>query len=267
LADGNSLPWQVVRRFSDFESLLWALRPQGVPWSEYELPPKRWFNKFEESFLDDRLIQLQNLLSSLLTNSIIPSPLQHFLEVEAHIDMDELENMQGGNGAGGKGGGFNGSGDSPQSALALESFRLQQIVNETLTAFIDVTRSEFGCNMDNTMLLDMTASKQQKQSILTELANQLEETKEENNNNNNDNNTESSSSSSTLPRSSSAVSSLDGLLDTLARPPAIPLEDQKRLIERHGLLLVDAVRRSSQIDPSTIGDGSDLVCHMHFTAS
>jgi hypothetical protein len=251
LADGNSLPWQVVRRFSDFESLLWALRPQGSPWSEYELPPKRWFNKFEESFLDDRRDKLQTLLISLLSNSTVPSPLQHFLEVESHIDLDEMER----NSFGGK---IRRSSESPRNALAVEAFRLQSIVNETLSLFIDVSHVEF-----EDMIIDEADGKVQRQLILAELASSSSTKK------NPDESliAKNTSTSSQLPRASSTVSSLDGLLDTLARTPAISLKDQKRLIERNGLLMVDAVRRSSQIDPSTIGDGSDLVCHMHFTAS
>ena len=32
LANGNVVPWTVVRRFSDFDALHWALMPLGPPW-------------------------------------------------------------------------------------------------------------------------------------------------------------------------------------------------------------------------------------------
>ena len=81
LAAGASVSWEVVRRFSDFESLLWALRPQGSPWADHELPPKRWFNKHEPSFLDERRVKLSQLLDTLLSNPSPPAPLRQFLEV------------------------------------------------------------------------------------------------------------------------------------------------------------------------------------------
>jgi hypothetical protein len=45
-----------------------------------------------------------------------------------------------------------------------------------------------------------------------------------------------------------AVDSSVGLLDTLSRPCAVALADQRRLIERYGLTLVDAVRQGSQVN-------------------
>ena len=77
----SSASWVVVRRFSDFESLLWALRPLGSPWSEYEVPPKRWFNQLEASFLEERLRRLQILLDSLARQPFPPAPMRQFLDV------------------------------------------------------------------------------------------------------------------------------------------------------------------------------------------
>ena len=53
------MPWSVVRRFEDFESLLWALKPQGAVWASYQMPPTRWFNKHEPAFLEERRTLLQ----------------------------------------------------------------------------------------------------------------------------------------------------------------------------------------------------------------
>ena len=75
------MPWSVVRRFEDFESLLWALKPQGPPWSQHRMPPTRWFNKHEPSFLQERQVLLQAMLESMLSQSLPPAPLRQFLEV------------------------------------------------------------------------------------------------------------------------------------------------------------------------------------------
>jgi hypothetical protein len=46
---------------------------------------QRWFNKHEPSFLDDRQLRLQDLLNALLRNPLPPPPLRQFLEVNPHI--------------------------------------------------------------------------------------------------------------------------------------------------------------------------------------
>ena len=58
-----------------------------------------------------------------------------------------------------------------------------------------------------------------------------------------------------LPVASAAVSSTDGLLDTLARPPSIQLDEQTRVVERYGLLLVDSIRTSAAVR-TEVGDTS-----------
>jgi len=265
LANGSSVPWVVVRRFSDFESLLWALRPQGPPWSEQELPPKRWFNKHEPAFLEERWHRLQELIDTLLGNPLPPAPLRQFLEVEAHVDLDALEEQLNGslNGYGGQGGlpegadshmgaGVNGD-DRLRSSLAAESFRLNSIVNDTLGSLIDVTRDEYS-SMDEVVEV-ADAAPSQRAAILADLAQW-----------NNDDEAKRRQHLRHLPVASATVEGSEGeLLDTLSRACAVALPDQRRLVERYGLILVDAVRQGSQVDAGAIGDGSDLVCHMNFT--
>ena len=53
-----------------------------------------------------------------------------------------------------------------------------------------------------------------------------------------------------LPAASASVSTADGLLEMLSRPCAVARAE--RLMERHGLILADAVRMGSQVD-TTVG--------------
>jgi hypothetical protein len=224
--DAKIEAYEVVN--NDFVQYSLRVGPQGPPRSAQELPPKRWFNKHESAFLDDRRVRLQVLLDTLLSHPLPPAPLRQFLEVEAHIDLDEMESAVA-----------NGN-DSPRSALAVEGLRLNGIVNEALSQMIDVTRGEFDA------VVDLESLKAQKISILEQLrlAGPVEPRKTK------------------LPVSSTTVQTAEGILDTLARAPAIPLEEQVRLIERYGLFLVDAIRRETQVAAAAIGDGSDLVRHM-----
>ena len=150
LANGNVVPWTVVRRFSDFDALHWALMPLGPPWSEHELPPKRrwvFWDKHNPEFLEERHRLLQELLNSLLSNPMPPAPLRQFLEVEAHVDLEEMESMvQYGNAV------MGGDGISPATQ---EEYRLKMIVEQAAMALIDVTRD----NGDDILELDVVSDR------------------------------------------------------------------------------------------------------------
>ena len=133
LANGNVVPWTVVRRFSDFDALHWALKPLGRPWSDYELPPKRrwiFWDKHNPEFLQERHGLLQQLLNAMLSNPMPPPPLRQFLEVEAHVDLEEMESMVQ-YGAGGE------AGDALLAMQATqEEDRLKAIVEQTANCLL-----------------------------------------------------------------------------------------------------------------------------------
>lgn len=215
----------VIRRFSDFEALLWSLKPLGPPWSEVELPPKRFWNRHDPTFLEERKDLLQQLLDTLLSAPAAPAPLRDFLEMDVHIGEDVMDYAEDVN---------------------AEHDRLESIVANTSAALIDVTRMG---NED--FILDSDTANAQRLAVLRDANAALRH--------------QGSSALSAcggagrLPVPSAAVLTEEGLLDVLTSPPPLPLEDQTQLVEKCGLALADAVRDAASVE---IGEGHDLVRHM-----
>lgn len=257
LANGNAVPWTVVRRFSDFDALHWALKPLGPPWSEYELPPKRrwiFWDKHNPEFLGERHRLLKQLLNSMLSNDKMPPPpLRQFLEVEAHVDLDEMESMVQYN-SGVMGGGA-------MHMTSQEEHRLKNIVDKTAMALIDVTRD----TTDD--IIDLDEINERREEFLRALAEQMQQDQEGVVTEGQSRRPEGDSGEYTvegrrLPVPSATVFTAEGLIDTLTRPPAISPADQERLIDTYGLKLSDLVRDNSTVSAAVIGACQDLVVTM-----
>mmetsp|Transcript_72859 Transcript_72859/g.207575 ORF Transcript_72859/g.207575 Transcript_72859/m.207575 type:complete len:237 (-) Transcript_72859:99-809(-) len=231
MVHNDNVGWACVRRFSDFDALQWSLKPLGPPWSEAQLPPKRFWNRHEPAFLQERKVLLQQYLDGLLCLPAPPAPLRDFLEVDVHVGMDDVHQF------------------SPIDGMMdvnAEHDRLRSIVDDTSAALIDVSRVG-----NDDFVLDPEAPKTAQLCILREataVGRQVDGSVGMGVN-----------GTGRLPVPSALVSTGDGLLDTLTRAPAVPRAVQTQLVERCGLALVDTIREASKVE---IGEGHDLVAIM-----
>ena len=90
-ADEPERTWTIVRRYSDFVDLHKALTSAAPSGAVPALPPKRFFNRFEPSFLAQRQEALQRLLDTLansgapMADGAADAALALFLEAEEHL--------------------------------------------------------------------------------------------------------------------------------------------------------------------------------------
>ncbi|CAH0481857.1 unnamed protein product [Peronospora belbahrii] len=127
--------WRISRRFSDFDQLQSRLVRRFGDLIETCLPEKQWFGRFDPNFLIKRQASLQEYLDGLL---LVPgilddASLQHFLELEKHLDLHSELGM-GGMGSNGRSSGM----WSGKGALS-ENDRLSGIVESAAQAFIDIS--------------------------------------------------------------------------------------------------------------------------------
>ncbi|RQM17726.1 hypothetical protein DD237_001224 [Peronospora effusa] len=127
--------WRISRRFSDFDQLHSRLIRRFGDLIEVSLPEKQWFGRFDPNFLMKRQASLQEYLDGLL---LVPgilddASLQHFLELEKHLDLHNELGM-GGMGSNGRTSGM----WSGKGALS-ENDRLSGIVESAAQAFIDIS--------------------------------------------------------------------------------------------------------------------------------
>ncbi|GLD99243.1 hypothetical protein PINS_up007961 [Pythium insidiosum] len=139
--------WLMSRRFSDFDQLHTRLVRHFGDLIEARLPEKQWFGRFDPNFLHKRQVGLQEYLDSLLQvpGILEDRSLQHFLELEKHLDLhgDLLLGLGGGSHGGGLGiaGGRLSNGMLPgsKSGVLNENDRLNAIVENATQTFIDVS--------------------------------------------------------------------------------------------------------------------------------
>ncbi|KAH7484797.1 hypothetical protein PRIC1_004116 [Phytophthora ramorum] len=127
--------WRISRRFSDFDQLHSRLVRRFGDLIEASLPEKQWFGRFDPNFLVKRQASLQEYLDGLLQvpGILDDASLQHFLELEKHLDLhSEL-------GMGGMGSNGRSSGMWSGKGVLSENDRLSGIVESAAQAFIDIS--------------------------------------------------------------------------------------------------------------------------------
>ncbi|EGZ17819.1 hypothetical protein PHYSODRAFT_255667 [Phytophthora sojae] len=127
--------WRISRRFSDFDQLHSRLVRRFGDLIEVSLPEKQWFGRFDPNFLIKRQASLQEYLDGLLQvpGILDDASLQHFLELEKHLDLhSEL-------GMGGVGSNGRSSGMWSGKGVLSENDRLSGIVESAAQAFIDIS--------------------------------------------------------------------------------------------------------------------------------
>ncbi|OWZ14315.1 hypothetical protein PHMEG_00012227 [Phytophthora megakarya] len=127
--------WRISRRFSDFDQLHSRLVRRFGDLIEASLPEKQWFGRFDPNFLIKRQASLQEYLDGLLQvpGILDDASLQHFLELEKHLDLhSEL-------GMGGVGSNGRSSGMWSGKGVLSENDRLSGIVESAAQAFIDIS--------------------------------------------------------------------------------------------------------------------------------
>ncbi|KAJ0409932.1 hypothetical protein P43SY_005826 [Pythium insidiosum] len=139
--------WLMSRRFSDFDQLHARLVRHFGDLIEARLPEKQWFGRFDPNFLHKRQVGLQEYLDSLLQvpGILEDRSLQHFLELEKHLDLHGDLLFGGGSGGHGSGLGVaggrlsNGMLPGSKSGILNENDRLNAIVENATQTFIDVS--------------------------------------------------------------------------------------------------------------------------------
>ncbi|CEG40918.1 sorting nexin [Plasmopara halstedii] len=124
--------WRISRRFSDFDQLHSRLVRRFGDLIEVTLPEKQWFGRFDPNFLMKRQASLQEYLDGLLQvpGILDDVSLQHFLELEKHMDLhNEL----------GAGSNNRSSGMWSGKGVLSENDRLSAIVESAAQAFIDIS--------------------------------------------------------------------------------------------------------------------------------
>ncbi|RLN47111.1 hypothetical protein BBJ29_009077, partial [Phytophthora kernoviae] len=127
--------WRISRRFSDFDQLHSRLIRRFGDLIEASLPEKQWFGRFDPNFLIKRQASLQEYLDGLLQvpGILDDASLQHFLELEKHLDL------HGELGMGGLGSNGRSSGMWSGKGVMSENDRLSGIVESAAQAFIDIS--------------------------------------------------------------------------------------------------------------------------------
>uniref|UniRef100_A0AAV1UCS1 PX domain-containing protein n=1 Tax=Peronospora matthiolae TaxID=2874970 RepID=A0AAV1UCS1_9STRA len=127
--------WRISRRFSDFDQLHARLVRRFGDLIEASLPEKQWFGRFDPNFLIKRQASLQEYVDKLLQvpGILDDASLQHFLELEKHL---ELHNESGMGGVGSNG---RSSGIWSGKGVLSENDRLSGIVESAAQAFIDIS--------------------------------------------------------------------------------------------------------------------------------
>ncbi len=139
----RGVTWHIQRRFSEFARLHERLlREPQLPAMNLgsskslckpvvpDLPPRRWFGRFEENFLNERLFALRGLMEGVLVfNSIAERPaLSEFLDIFVHVpNLDSS--------------GLCGYGEQDDGEEATETNRLVALEEEFAKALIDVSRT------------------------------------------------------------------------------------------------------------------------------
>ncbi len=139
----RGVTWHIQRRFSEFARLHERLlREPQLPAMNLgnsknlckpvvpDLPPRRWFGRFEENFLNERLFALRAFMEGVLVfNSISERPaLSEFLGFLVHVpNLDST--------------GPFGSGEQDDGEEATETNRLVALEEEFAKALIDVSRT------------------------------------------------------------------------------------------------------------------------------
>ncbi len=139
----RGVTWHVQRRFSEFARLHERLlREPQLPVLNLgntkslskpvvpDLPPRRWFGRFEENFLNERLFALRGFMEGVLVvMSIAERPaLSEFLQISVHIPNWDSN-------------GPCGDGEQDDGEEALEANRLLALEEEFAKALIDVSRT------------------------------------------------------------------------------------------------------------------------------
>ncbi|CAI5736901.1 unnamed protein product [Hyaloperonospora brassicae] len=127
--------WRISRRFSDFDQLHARLVRRFGDLIEASLPEKQWFGRFDPNFLTKRQASLQEYVDKLLQvpGILDDASLQHFLELEKHLELHGESGM-GGVGSNGRSSGI----WSGKGALS-ENDRLSGIIESAAQAFIDIS--------------------------------------------------------------------------------------------------------------------------------
>ncbi|KAG1709073.1 hypothetical protein DVH05_022704 [Phytophthora capsici] len=126
--------WRISRRFSDFDQLHSRLVRRFGDLIEVSLPEKQWFGRFDPNFLIKRQASLQEYLDGLLQvpGILDDASLQHFLELEKHLDLHSDMGM-------GVGSNGRSSGMWSGKGVLSENDRLSGIVESAAQAFIDIS--------------------------------------------------------------------------------------------------------------------------------
>ncbi|KAI9988099.1 hypothetical protein PInf_024360 [Phytophthora infestans] len=126
--------WRISRRYSDFDQLHSRLVRRFGDLIEVSLPEKQWFGRFDPNFLIKRQASLQEYIDGLLQvpGILDDASLQHFLELEKHLDLHNELGM-GGTGSNGRSSGM-WSGKGVLIPEPLEAEQAVQRKNEIVTA-------------------------------------------------------------------------------------------------------------------------------------
>ncbi|CAM9849611.1 unnamed protein product [Pylaiella littoralis] len=82
--------WVIEKRFNDFVALQQGLQREFRDTDLGALPKRRFFNRFDPNFLDERSHELQGFLSKALVKIQVTNSqyMQKFLEVARHVNME-----------------------------------------------------------------------------------------------------------------------------------------------------------------------------------
>ncbi|KAG5184634.1 Phox homologous domain-containing protein [Tribonema minus] len=226
--------WHLQRRFNDFAALHQDLRRHFPAAHIPDLPPKRFFGRFDPQFLNERSAHLHQFLQEVLaTVPVVESQaLVDFLEVPGNVAWERPM------GAGGVGE-FDRSGKE-----AVEQERLVALVEETAKALIDVSRTGVEPLEESEVMARREKLLRACDGFRAHAAHLRGFFKPH----------------LPCPSDSVAGAGVDGLLEALSRPPSVPAEEQRAVMERCSLLVMDYLREAGKVKPAGAEDG--ILCFM-----
>ncbi|CAM9352288.1 unnamed protein product [Phaeothamnion confervicola] len=230
----RGVSWLVEKRFSDFSVLQQRLGKEFPKMRVLQLPPKRFFGRFDPGFLAQRSGDLQHYLNCTL--ALVPVSdsrgLADFLEVAQHVNWEPQRGLHGAHD------------DDLAGQEAHEQERLGGLVEEMARALIDVSR--VGVEPP-----EPGAVEAQREKLLRACDGFRVHASH----------FRAHFRPSVPAGDAEATATPEMLLETLSRAPRPPAEEQQRLLDRWGIAVTDHLRGASKVE-SPAGPNTDLVCHM-----
>ncbi|CAM9295586.1 unnamed protein product, partial [Chrysoparadoxa australica] len=166
-----------------------------------ELPPKRFWGRFDPNFLEERMHDLQTYLDDTLIKVPVTESqaIVDFLEIPSHVPWElRARNLS----------------EEGGRRVELEGGRLAALVEETAKALIDVSRvglepqdDEFIASQRYKLLKACDGFRAHEKHLRGFFQ-------------------------QNLPKEASSVKTVDGLVDSLQSRPAVALIEQRQLLER-----------------------------------